>query len=217
MPSSVSLENPTEAAHQPPTRRRARAMSPEQRRDDIIAATLPLLKEHGANVTTSQIAHAAGIAEGTIFRVFPDKRTLLLAALRAAMSASEEVARIGDISLATPLADRLEAGISAVGDYQDRLWSLMRTLQESGWQPNHKEMSDEENHPLREMQRVGGAIAALFEPEAQSLRLQPRSAARLLLGLAFTNRMGEHGMGEPSATPAQLVDWFLYGALKTDV
>src|ERR1700730_18058668 len=120
----ASLNNPPVAA-KPLARHRARAMSPEQRRDDIIAATLPLLKELGANVTTSQIAHAAGIAEGTIFRVFADKRTLLLAALRAAMSASEEVARIGEISLETPHADRLEAGVSAVGDYQDRLWSLM--------------------------------------------------------------------------------------------
>ena len=45
----------------------------------IIDAVVPLLVQHGGDVTTKQIAEAAGIAEGTIFRVFPDKRALLLA------------------------------------------------------------------------------------------------------------------------------------------
>ena len=43
----------------------------------IVDAVVPLLLEHGGDVTTRQIAEAAGIAEGTIFRVFPDKAALL--------------------------------------------------------------------------------------------------------------------------------------------
>ena len=39
----------------------------------IVDAALPLLLEHGEMVTTRQIADAAGIAEGTIFRAFADK------------------------------------------------------------------------------------------------------------------------------------------------
>ena len=52
-------------------------MPPEERREAIVQATLPLLREHGANVTTRQIAQAASIAEGTVFRVFSDKEELL--------------------------------------------------------------------------------------------------------------------------------------------
>ena len=48
-------------------------MSPDERRAALIDATLPLLLEHGRGVTTRQIAEAAGVAEGTIFRVFDSK------------------------------------------------------------------------------------------------------------------------------------------------
>ena len=59
------------------TRSRAAALPPEERRAAIIDAARPLLIEHGENVTTRQLADAAGIAEGTIFRVFADKDELL--------------------------------------------------------------------------------------------------------------------------------------------
>src|SRR5690348_18446345 len=59
---------------------RATAMSADERRKAIVDAVIPLLVEKGSEVSTREIAEAAGIAEGTIFRVFPDKRSLMLAA-----------------------------------------------------------------------------------------------------------------------------------------
>jgi AcrR family transcriptional regulator len=200
--------------NQPAVRHRAPALAREERRKEIIAATLPLLREHGANVTTSQIAQAAGIAEGTVFRAFEDKQELLLAALRSAMSADLEVARIGQISSELPLAKRLLAAMAAISDYQDRLWWLMRTLQELGWRPDPDELKQDEHNPRRQMHRIAAAVSTLFPSPAGGLRLEPLPAARMLLALAHTNRFQEQGIGEPSASAEQIVDLFLHGALR---
>src|SRR2546423_7852885 len=74
-------------------RARATALPLEERRSAIVAATLPLFLEQGVGVTTREIAQAAGIAEGTIFRVFDDKTALLDAVIEAALDpATTEVA-----------------------------------------------------------------------------------------------------------------------------
>src|SRR3954469_17045084 len=95
-------------------KRRAPAMTLEQRREAIVRSTLPLLIEHGGTVSTSQIAAAAGIAEGTVFRAFKDKQELLLACMEAGMNSEEEVARIAAIGHDGPLQERLTDGVRAV-------------------------------------------------------------------------------------------------------
>ena len=68
-----------------PTRRRVAPLAPDDRRAALVEATVPLLIENGSAISTRQIAQAAGVAEGTIFRVFPDKNSLILAAIRSAL------------------------------------------------------------------------------------------------------------------------------------
>src|SRR5690606_23916200 len=47
-------------------RERARPLAPEERREAILDAVLPLLRERGREVTSRELAEAAGVAEGTI-------------------------------------------------------------------------------------------------------------------------------------------------------
>jgi AcrR family transcriptional regulator len=61
-------------------RERARPMAPEERRAAILDAVIPLLKERGRSVSTRQMADAAGVAEGTLFRAFGDKESIFSAA-----------------------------------------------------------------------------------------------------------------------------------------
>src|SRR5690348_9022981 len=82
---------------QPPVRRRVAPLAPDDRRAALIEATIPLLIEHGTAVSTRQIAQAAGVAEGTIFRVFPDKASLVMAAVRHGIDPEPGVKAISEI------------------------------------------------------------------------------------------------------------------------
>src|ERR1700750_2170473 len=88
---------------------RAAPMAPAERRRAIVDVVVPLLLEHGSDVTTRQIAEAAGIAEGTIFRVFPDKAALLMAAAEETMNPPEGQAEL-ELALAGVPATREREG-----------------------------------------------------------------------------------------------------------
>jgi len=86
---------------------RARPMSRDERRAAIALATVPLLEQHGAQVSTRQIALAAGVAEGTLFRAFDDKMELLTAAAERALDPTSGVAELDALPTAGSLAGEL--------------------------------------------------------------------------------------------------------------
>ena len=112
-------------------------MTPEQRRDTIVRAALPLLAEHGAAVTTAQIARAAGIGEATIFRVFEDKDAMLEACIAAVLDPENLLRQLRSIDIDQPLSDRLVEAVDALDAHFGRVGAVLGALHASGT-PNRR-------------------------------------------------------------------------------
>jgi AcrR family transcriptional regulator len=86
---------------------RAAPMSRDDRRDALIHVFVDLAHREGRKPTTSEIAQEAGVAEGTIFRVFATKEALEREAVQAAFCPAPVRRRITAIDPEGTLRDRL--------------------------------------------------------------------------------------------------------------
>jgi AcrR family transcriptional regulator len=179
------------------TSRRAAALPPEERRAAIIAAVRPLLVDHGEALTTRQIACAAGIAEGTIFRVFADKDELLDATLDAALDPASFEAAVDAIGRAQPFERQLVEATELIQQRVVDVWTLLSHLSPKRHERVRAPMSD------------SPALAALFDRHRARIRLEPAVAARLLRALTMSLT---HPMVAVAPAPAtEIVDVVLRG------
>jgi AcrR family transcriptional regulator len=197
----------------PPTRRRAPGMTPEERREMIVRTALPLVAEHGSAVTTGQIARAAGIGEATIFRVFADKDELLDACVAEVLRNEHVLSEIGSISLELPLAERLIEAAAAIDAYLARMGMVIGALYASGRRGRGGAQPDVGPDRAGAMERTLEALAELFEPEREALRLPPDQIASMFMGLAFGR---SRPVGETKTSVADTIDVFLHGALEAE-
>jgi AcrR family transcriptional regulator len=160
--------------------RRAPRMAPEARRAAIIEATLPLVRQHGTAVTTRQIADAAGVAEGTLFRVFPDKESLVRAAVAQAFDPGVSLRELAEIDRALPLRERLTAAVVVL---QCRLSEVFGLLDALGWAGP----PDRTRHPTPSgvNDAFRAAIVDLVGPDEAALRVPARELAHVLRLLVF--------------------------------
>lgn len=156
--------------------RRAAALPPGERREALIAATLPLVLEHGTDVSTRLIAEAAGVAEGTIFRVFPSKDDLIEAVVASAFDPSSLVEALGRVERSLPLTERLVAAVALMQDRGRRIAGLVHAFAARGSLPDREQVGR-----VRAAEaRVVDALAALLEDDADRLRCSPQETARRL-------------------------------------
>jgi AcrR family transcriptional regulator len=192
-----------------PTRTgRARPLSPENRRTAILDAVVPLLVDRGAAVTTSEMAAAAGIAEGTIFRVFPDKTALLHAAITKTLDPEPIQAALEAVDGDAPLHEQLTEAASVLAARYEKTTALIAMARSM---PHHGKPSAEAHRIAQEaVAAVAKALTELMERHRDRLSVAPDQAAILLRGLVFAN--AHHLLNvDPSLTPQQLVDVLLNG------
>lgn len=177
--------------------RRASALPVDERRSMIVAATLPLLLEHGDRVTSRQIAEAAGIAEGTIFRAFRDKDEVIAAVIEAALDQQPLEDALSAIDAGLPFDDMVAAAIVILQRRLIDIWRLVSSVGTRFHEQTRRPMTD--SH----------ALVRLFEAHRDRLSVEPLVAARLLRALTLSTT---HPMiaGEPMP-PEDIRQLFLHG------
>lgn len=178
--------------------RRAAPLPPSERRRSVIEAVLPLLVERGASVTSRELAAAAGVSEGTLFKVFDDKDELIRAAVAVAMDPDAFERSVAAIDPASPFPEQLIAATNLIQRRVVDLWQLMSKLDaHRHHEPKHQPLPD------------SAALTALLASGGADVSEPPADAARLLraLTLALT-----HPLFTPHPRSADdIVDVFLHG------
>ncbi len=196
-------------------------MSPVERRAAIVDVTIPLLRDHGAGLTTKQVAEAAGIAEGTVFRAFSTKEDLVHACAEAVFDTSTAVRELAAIDRRLDLEQRLEAGVAVLRRRIDRIIGLLGALHATGATPlrddHHRGRSPQAPGPGRELRRMAdpdleAALVDLVGADTGGLRLPAEDVADLLVHLTLSSA---HPMFPVRPlTPAEIVSVVLDGTRK---
>jgi AcrR family transcriptional regulator len=162
---------------------------------------LPLLLEHGEMATTRQIAEAAGVAEGTIFRAFTDKDELIAAVVEAALDREPLEAAIAAIDADLPFEAQVEEATRILQERVVHIWRLMSSIG-----PRHD--------PGTKRRLDSAALEQLLAVHRDRLTVEPSHAAWVLR--AFTLSATHPSLVDHALPPSEVVDLFLHGVGRSE-
>jgi AcrR family transcriptional regulator len=180
-------------------RTRAKPLSTDDRRAMIIDAVIPLLMEHGRSVTTREIADAADIAEGTIFRVFGDKDALIEAAVGKFLDPTAANRSLRAIDPALPLEAKVNDILFQLRSRMTGIFGIMNAVGMSG-------------PPVRrpEPENFEDVIADILRPDLEQLQVSLASVASFVRLIAFASAIPHFNQGHEIST-AELASLITYG------
>ncbi|MGC5015179.1 TetR/AcrR family transcriptional regulator [Streptosporangium sp. DT93] len=188
---------------------RASPLPPDERRAALIASTLSLVLAHGPDVSTRQIAQAAGVAEGTIFRVFATKDELVNAAVSSAFDPAPLLEELRSVDGTAPLEARLVAAAEIMQRHTRRIFHLMSTLGAVGAaeaERTHRQRMEHAEFSHR-------AIVDLIVPDRDLLRCEPGGVAQRLKLLTIASSHPAFVETDPMS-PADIVSLLLDGVRR---
>lgn len=177
--------------------RRAAPLPPDERREAIVSRVLPLLIDRGAAATSRQLAAAAGVAEGTIWKVFADKDDLLAMAVERLIDPSAFQRAVEELDPSLPFEERLLATTELLQQRMVGIWRLI-----SQTDADRRSLGDK---PLPDNQ----AVIEVFQQHPDRVRVPPVQAARQLRALVLS--LSNPALVDPPLSAAEIVDLFLHG------
>jgi len=196
----VSVVTKTDADAEAPATRRAPALSPEERRAQIVDATIPLVLANGAAVTSKQIAEAAGVAEGTIFRAFGDKDSVIRAAVDKYLDPTPMREGLAAIDAGLPLEEKIRLMLRLI---QERFSGVFQLMSAIG-------ATERPAPPHGQRLEYASIIARALRPDLDRLNCPPERVAHLLRLIAFSSSVAPLNESHPFSED-ELVDFVLYG------
>ncbi|QGN34623.1 TetR/AcrR family transcriptional regulator [Microlunatus sp. Gsoil 973] len=197
---------------------RAAALPADERRAQILDAVAPVIKQHGRQASTRQLAEAAGVAEGTLFRVFSSKEELFGALVERYIGAGLTLERVDQIDPTLPFAERLTEVVRILIGRSSETFEILHALGPPK-EPDAKDRIAFRDHMLEQARQIDRAVTGLIEPDAKQLVVSPAQLAELLGGMVFavSNPMLRHFRGSQpmrlSDEPESIVDLLLHGCL----
>ncbi len=184
-------------------------MAVDERRDAIVAATLPLLRTSGAAVTTKEIATAAGVSEGTVFRVFESKDDVIHACVGRVFDTTDVCAALREVDRSLPLAERLVAGVEIMRGHLEGILTLMSVLHTTGMSMPRAVRGGPPR--ARHNPEVDAEFVDLIGPDATAMR---HPVERVVTFLGMLTLASVHPLlPDTRTTSAEVVEVLLNGVL----